>query len=861
MQSREIRNQFFDFFKKHRHTKVPSSSLVPAQDPTLLFINAGMNQFKDVFLGTETRSYSRAVTIQKCMRAGGKDSDLENVGRTNRHLTFFEMMGNFSFGDFFKEKAITLSWDFLTKQMKLPAEHLYVSVYLDDDEAYDIWKNVIQLPEERIIRLGKSENFWQMGDTGPCGPSSEIHLDRGPQNEADKHVKVGDDTDRFLEIWNLVFMQFDMQPDGSLQPLAQKSIDTGMGIERLSSIMQNTESVFETDLFTGIIEKIEAITGISYATAQGEQLSAFRVLADHIRSCCFSIADGITPANDGRGYVLRKIIRRATLFAQKLTEKNIFAELADPLIAKMDDIYPELQANRDFIVELLTQETEKFRETLEQGQQIFESYIKKSPNKTISGEDAFKLYDTYGFPVDLTQMLAKEHGYDVDIAGFEKAMEQQRQQSGKKAVYGDDQAHVGSSLATEFTGYREFQTRSQITGIIVDNAPQETVTAGQTCWIITDQSPFYVESGGQVSDTGVLFFAQGRADVGQVKHIGKTTAHKIHSPHDLSVGDEILLSVNKEHRLDATKNHTATHLLQAALKHFLGEHVKQSGSLVNSDYLRFDFTYHKTVTDEQIKAIEDMVNAKIMENVPLATERTTYQTAIDKGVTAIFGEKYNPEDVRIVDIPGFSAELCGGTHVTATGDIGCFKITSVTALSAGNRRATAVTGPAALATFQESYDIVKTVSQQFKTQPAELIDAIQEQQDKLKTTQQEAKKLRQQIYNLKISEWIAQVETINNIPFGYITIDIASGTELRDIGNQLMQKKPAFYFLESKTDGKSAFFAAMPKSMTEQVDLKTFASWLKEHGYKGGGSATQLQGGAQQSETQIQQKIKTWIKG
>ncbi len=663
MKSLEIRKKFFDFFKKLKHEEVPSSSLIPAQDPTLLFTNAGMNQFKDLFLGKEKRSYKKAVSIQKCMRAGGKHNDLQNVGFTNRHLTFFEMMGNFSFGDYFKKQALAYAWEFLTKDLKIPAEKLYVSVYKDDQESYDIWIKEIGLSPDRVIRLGAKDNFWQMGDTGPCGPCSEIFYDLGPP-AGKEGWHEGYDEDRYIEIWNNVFMQYNRQPDGTDLELTQKGVDTGMGLERLCSIMQDVPSVYETDLFMPIIEKIEELTGkkySSYAKATADKDSseikaAMRVLADHVRASCLAIADGGAPASDGRGYVLRKIIRRAALFERKLTNKSIFPQLAQFFINFMSPIYPELKVNEKLIVEILKTETEKFAHNLERGYAIVLDYISKNKDKKIiSGDQAFKLYDTYGFPLELVLVIAGEHGFTVDEDGFESEMEKQRAQSGKKTK--KHEVQLDPSIATKFTGYDELETQAIILAIIKDNELVNSAQKGEEIWIVPTKTPFFVECGGQVNDVGTVEFGDQKTSLIDLKKIDGAIAIKIIAPVDINVSDEIEQVVQSGNRIDIMNNHTATHLLQAALKQLLGNQVKQAGSVVNADYLRFDFTYHQALTPEQIKWLEDIVNEKIRANIPVSVENSTLKDAVGRGVLAIFGEKYNPEDVRVIDVPGLSAEL------------------------------------------------------------------------------------------------------------------------------------------------------------------------------------------------------------
>jgi len=859
MSHKDIREKFFRFFQDHGHEKITSSSLIPAEDPTLLFTNAGMNQFKDLFLGKEKRKYSRATTIQKCVRAGGKHNDLDNVGFTKRHCTFFEMMGNFSFGDYFKKEAIQYAWEFLTKVMEIPEDKLVVTVFKDDDEAYDIWHKEIGLPKKHIFRCGEKDNFWSMGDTGPCGPCSEILYDKGKEFGPDCN-DPNKCEERFLEIWNLVFMQYNRQSDGSLVPLKQTGVDTGMGLERIALVLQNKDTVYETDLLTPIIKKIEELSGLKYEKQPDNIKAAFNVLADHIRSSCLIIADGCTPSNEGRGYVLRKIIRRAALFDQKLGEKPIFPLLADTFIDYMGDIYPELKTNRKLIISLINHEIEKFAENLERGQQILEKYFKESKkDKKISGEQAFKLYDTFGFPYEITEIAANERGYSVDRKTFEKLMDQQRLQSGQKKDSEKLTVKIDSSIKTDFTGYDSLKTESSIQKLIKNNKLVEAVNEEDECWIIPKQSPFYVERGGQIGDEGLIIIDEDKIPALDIQTIDDAIAIKIHAPKKLKVGQTIIQEVDCR-RFGTRKNHSATHLLQAALIQLLGKQIKQAGSLVTPNYLRFDFNYHENLTPGMIKELEDIVNKKIWEDLPVTTKETTLAEARKTGVIAHFGEKYNPESVRIVQINNFSKELCGGTHVKSTGQIGCFKITDVSAISAGMRRITATTGRKALELFQSCFTTVKSVGQLFKVQPDEVYETIEQQIEQLKSLTKETKKLKKQLIKYQIPDYLKQAKTINNLPFLYLEQPDTSIDELREIAQTLTQTQTGFYFITSIADDKRNFAASITPSLKDKINLKEFSQMLNEKfKLRGGGSTTIIQGGGPLERDKLEATIKNWL--
>jgi alanyl-tRNA synthetase len=862
MNSRQIRNKFLQFFAKNGHEQVASSSLIPAQDPTLLFANAGMNQFKDLFLGLEKRSYNRAVSIQKCVRAGGKHNDLDNVGFTKRHLTFFEMMGNFSFGDYFKKDAIRFAWDFLTSEVGLDPATLYISIFETDDEAYDIWHNDVQVPANRIYRLGAQDNFWQMGDVGPCGPCTEIYIDRG---SAYGHADVaqcgpGCDCDRFLEVWNLVFMQFDRQQDGSFKPLKQTGVDTGMGLERICSVVQNQDSVYNTDIFASLLAEIEKQTGVVYKEQQGEMKAAFHVIADHIRSSTMIIADGCAPTNDGRGYVLRKIIRRAALFVQKLTDKNIFPELSHVVIEEFGDIYPELVTNKELIYTILKSEIEKFSANLARGKIILERYLEESQSsKIMTGEQAFKLYDTYGFPIELIGAVARERGYSVDMVGFDAEMEKQQNQSGKKVA--DELAQLEVNVTSEFTGYKELQTSSTVAALVVDNELVKTVQAGETVYVIAEKSPFFIVGGGQVPDQGWITVQGIETPISEVRFIGTAIAAKIVAPANISVGALVTSRVDKTWRTNAMKNHTGTHLLQAALIELFGKQIQQSGSLVHPDYLRFDFTYHQQLSAEDIKRVEDLVNEKIRQNIAVNIEYCSLKEAQQKGALAFFGEKYKPENVRMVKVDDFSVELCGGTHVPATGDIGTFKITESVALSAGHRRIFAVTGPKAIDLFQETFNAVKALSQDYKVQRENVLDAVAKQKEQLKSAQQEIKQLRQQLVISQIPVMLENIEQINNIPFLCVYDTGMSAEDMRALVTMLEQKQPGFYFVYNHglPHEPVSFYAAVSSQFAQAIDMKQFGAWLQTQGLRGGGSKNSIQGGGEKFNPQLGAAIKQWI--
>ncbi|MCK4265103.1 alanine--tRNA ligase [Candidatus Babeliales bacterium] len=860
MNSLEIRKKFLNFFEKNNHTVVPSSSLIPADDPTLLFANAGMNQFKDIFLGKETRSYTRATSIQKCVRAGGKHNDFDQVGFSERHLTFFEMMGNFSFGDYFKKETIQYAWTFLTKEMNFDPEKLYPSVFESDDESFKIWNEEIGLPKERIYKLGEKDNFWQMGDTGPCGPCSEIYYDRGETIGCKtKHCGPGCDCPRFTEIWNLVFMQYNKKTDGSLTPLKAKGVDTGMGFERLCMIAQGGNSIYESDIFQTIIKTIEKLTDAKYSSKNS---IPFHVLSDHVRSSCFIIADGGTPSNEGRGYVLRKIIRRAALFANKLSPReDLFPKLAQAFIKDFSPIYPELKKSEELIVKLLTSEIKRFLANLNSGEAIVEKYIQqtqKAGKNVLTGEQVFKLYDTYGFPLELTSAIAREKGLTVDVKGFEKNMQKQKEQSGKKILGKDFFLKIPENIKTKFVGDEELETTSKILFVQKEDG---------FLWIVVEKSPFYVESGGQVSDTGYVSINEKSYPVIDLKKQNSAIVVKISlektKTFDVKTGDIAHCVVDANLRMDVVKNHTATHLLHSALRQVLGIGIKQAGSLVEPDYLRFDFTYHEALTPKQIDTVEKLVNQKIQENIKTKVTITTLDKAKDAGAAAFFGEKYDPTNVRVVEIPGFSIELCGGTHTKSTGVIGAFKILSESALSTGIRRIVAVTGSKAIKVFQQSFRTIKILGEEFKVKPEEIVDTIKKLQKNYLETLTEIKKLKKRMLKGLTSQWQSEIQNVGKVPFLYLELEDLGNDELKSICSDLEKKTPGFYFLISKnaqTSDKINFIAYLSNKFIEIIDLNEFCKFIKEKlGLRGGGNKTLLQGGGNLSRD-LKPNLENWIK-
>lgn len=842
----DIRQKFIDYFKSHGHQAVASSSLVPADDPTLLFTNAGMNQFKDVFLGAEKRSYSRAVSSQRCVRAGGKHNDLENVGYTARHHTFFEMLGNFSFGDYFKKDAISFAWNFLTVELGLPKDKLLVTVYSEDDEAFDLWENHIGVPAEKIIRINTSDNFWSMGDTGPCGPCSEIFYDHGEHIWGGPPGTPEEDGDRFIEIWNLVFMQFNKQADGTMEPLPKPSIDTGMGLERISAILQNVHSNYEIDLFQNLIKATADITG-----AKDLEDKSLRVVADHIRSCGFLVCDGVMPGNEGRGYVLRRIIRRAVRHGYQLGAKDIFFyKLVAALVQEMGEFYPELADQQPVIEKVLRVEEEQFSKTLERGMNMLNDTLSSLEGDTIPGEVVFKLYDTYGFPVDLTNDVAREHNVKIDEAGFEKAMEAQRARAQKASNFG---ANYNDLLKVEhetaFTGYTDVEGEANVVELIHDNQFCESLTDGQEGVVVLDQTPFYAESGGQAGDRGVLKVANGEFIVTDTQKMGNAFAHKGKVVGEIRKGEKAAAAIDNSNREAVKQNHSATHLLHAALREILGEHVTQKGSLVEAQRLRFDFSHFEGVTAEQLLTIENRVNEEIRANHALQTELMELDEAKASGAMALFGEKYD-EKVRVVTMGPFSVELCGGTHVKRTGDIGLFKIVSESGIASGVRRIEAITGATAVEFVQQQQIQLQTAAGLLKTDVSGLIDRIGVLQTQTKELEKALSAAKQKLASQQGADMLGQTIEINGVKVLISELEGVESKALRGMMDDLKNRIGEGIVVLGMADGaKVSLIVGVTKQLTGKVKAGELVNFIASQvGGKGGGRPDMAQAGGSQPE-------------
>ena len=855
MKTSEIRQKFLSFFQERGHEVVPSSSLIPANDPTLLFTNAGMVQFKDVFTGKETRPYTSATSSQRCVRAGGKHNDLENVGYTARHHTFFEMLGNFSFGDYFKEEAIKYAWELLTQVYGLPAEKLWVTVYHEDDEAYAIWKDQVGVPAERIIRIGDkggryvSDNFWQMADTGPCGPCSEIFYDHGPEVWGGPPGSPDEDGDRYIEVWNLVFMQFDRDAEGNLHPLPKPCVDTGMGLERISAVLQHVHSNYEIDLFQHLIQAAARETG-----ATDLNNNSLKVIADHIRACSFMIVDGVIPSNEGRGYVLRRIVRRALRHGHKLGQNNpFFFRLVADLAAHMGAAYPELIQQQSRIEQILKQEEERFSETLEHGMKILEAALTELPKDgVLDGQTLFTLYDTYGFPVDLTADICRERQVEVDLDGFEQAMQRQREMaraSGKFKTAVADLRYDG--VETRFEGYDHLNTTGIVTALYVDGSAVTAVAEGQEAIVVLDVTPFYAESGGQVGDTGVIQTTAGAFDVQDTQKIQANVFghHGVVTQGELKVGDAVTAQVNAQHRQHTIRNHSATHLMHKALKLVLGDHVQQRGSLVDADKTRFDFAHDSALTAEQIAQVEAIVNAEVLANQPVAAQLMTFDEAVSGGAVALFGEKYGDE-VRVLDI-GFSRELCGGTHVQRTGDIGLFKIVSEGGVAAGVRRIEAITGENALAWVQKREATLQQAASSLRTQPEKLSERLAQLQNQLRELERERDQLKDKLAASAGQDLAAQAITLaNGAQLLVANVPGADPKSLRTTVDQLKDKlKSAVVLLATAKDDKVSLVAGVTADLNKQVKAGELIGMVAAQvGGKGGGRPDMAMGGGTDPE-------------
>jgi len=852
MKSAEIREAFLRFFEEKGHTRVASSSLIPANDPTLLFTNAGMNQFKDCFLGLEKRAYTRATTSQKCVRAGGKHNDLENVGYTARHHTFFEMLGNFSFGDYFKRDAIHYAWEFLTsdKWLNLPKEKLWVTVYASDDEAYDIWTKEVGVPAERMVRIGDnkgapyaSDNFWAMGDTGPCGPCTEIFFDHGEHIWGGPPGSPEEDGDRYIEIWNNVFMQFNRTADGVLHPLPAPSVDTGMGLERISAVLQHVNSNYEIDLFQSLLNAAADAIGCA-----NEAQASLKVVADHIRSCGFLIADGVTPSNEGRGYVLRRIIRRACRHGNKLGAKgSFFHRIVAALVAEMGDAFPELKQQQAHIERVLKNEEEQFAKTLEQGLKILEQDLAGLAGSVIPGEVVFKLYDTYGFPVDLTGDIARERNLSLDEEGFEREMQAQRERARSASAFGMDyNSLVTVEGETRFLGYQGTSRSGQVLALFKEGMVVDSLSAGEEGVVVLDQTPFYAESGGQIGDCGYLEAQALRFDVRDTSKAGGAFLHHgIVDSGTLTVGAQVEATVDASVRQATALNHSATHLLHAALREILGEHVSQKGSLVDSQRLRFDFSHFEAIKPEQLRALEDRVNAEIRRNSAVEIEETDIDTAKAKGAMALFGEKYG-DSVRVLTMGGgFSVELCGGTHVNRTGDIGLFKITSEGGVAAGVRRIEAVTGAQALAYLNDAEDQLKEAASLVKGSRENLLDKLGGILERNRQLEKELEQLKAKAASAAGNDLAASAVEVNGVRVLAARQDGLDGKALLALVDQLKNKLgSAVILLGGVQDDKVVLVAGVTQDLTSRLkagDLMKQAAAAV--GGKGGGRPDMAQGG------------------
>lgn len=874
MKTTEIRQKFLQFFQSKGHTIVSSSSLVPGNDPTLLFTNSGMVQFKDVFTGKDSRPYKRATSSQRSVRAGGKHNDLENVGYTARHHTFFEMLGNFSFGDYFKRDAIAFAWEMLTGVYALPKEKLWVTVYQEDDEAYAIWEKEIGVPPERIIRIGDnkgaryaSDNFWQMADTGPCGPCTEIFYDHGSEIWGGPPGSPQEDGDRYIEIWNLVFMQFERDAAGNMTPLPKPCVDTGMGLERIAAVLQHVHSNYEIDLFVALIAAAARETG-----TQDLANNSLKVIADHIRACCFLVVDGVIPSNEGRGYVLRRIIRRALRHGYQLGQsKPFFYKMVPDLVKQMGDAYPELANNAARVEQVLRQEEERFGETLEHGMKILDAALaalpvaQKDQAQILDGNTLFTLYDTYGFPVDLTADICRERGVDVDQTGFDVAMDRQRDQARAAGKFKMAEGLVYSGDQTVFEGYDHLQRAGKVLALYVGGAAVERVAAGQDAIVVLDQTPFYAESGGQVGDTGCLTSSSTQFEVRDTQKIqpGVFGHHGRLTSGTLSVGDTVTASVDTEQRMRTVRNHSATHLMHKALREVLGGHVQQRGSLVDGDKTRFDFAHDAPLSEQEIARVEAIVNAEVLRNQAAVAQTMSYDDAVKGGAVALFGEKYG-DNVRVLDI-GFSRELCGGTHVARTGDIGLFKVITEGGVAAGVRRIEAVTGANALAWVQHLNATVQRAAAALKTQPAELPERIGLLQDQLKAVEKELEQARAKLAS---NAGNALTEAAIEMPAGFkLLVTEVKGVDPKDLRSMVDQlkdrlKSAVVLLATASTDGKISVVAGVTADLNAKIKAGELVGFVAgQIGGKGGGRPDMAMGGGTDlaSLASSLASVKAWV--
>ncbi len=862
MKGSEVRKKFIEYFKSHGHSPVKSSSLIPKSDPTLLFTNAGMVQFKNVFTGTEKRDYKRATSSQKCVRAGGKHNDLDNVGYTARHHTFFEMLGNFSFGDYFKEDAINFGWDLLTNGYGITSEKLFVTVYKDDNEAFNIWKKKIGVPESRIKRLGEKDNFWQMGDTGPCGPCSEILIDQGEEFGCGKaDCAVGCDCDRYLELWNLVFMQYEKDASGNMNPLPNPSIDTGMGLERVSAILQGVKSNYETDLLRDIISGIEELSSKEYLSDESTKVS-MRVIADHSRAVAFLISDGVFPSNEGRGYVLRRILRRAVRHSKFLGINDPFLYKVLPYVNKvMGEVYPELVERADFAAEVVKNEEVRFLETIDRGLDLLNEEVEKldKKNKILSGDVVFKLYDTYGFPVDLTEDLTKNKSIKIDFEGFEEEMEKQKTKS-RKAWKGSGEEDfiqiynefISGGLITDFVGYSKLESDSVITAIIKNGLPVDSADKGEEVEVLVDVTPFYGESGGQIGDRGNIVGPGFEAQVVDTKKPFPTLfVHRcVVDKGSMWVGDKVKMKVDPEFRKNVIAHHTSTHILHAVLKEILGTHVNQAGSLVTSDKLRFDFSHYSAIPEKDISNIEDIANERIRRDDKLEIKYDVpYDEAVKDGATAIFEEKYG-DSVRVVSIGDYSKELCGGTHVDSTGEIGLLKIATETASSAGVRRIEALCGEAAWNFVKDQNFILKQVSSSLKVPQSDLVTRLNKLLDENAFLQKELESFKSKELHNETGKLTDDIEEINGINFLATVVSVTNANELRSIWDDLKQKiKSGVVVFAAKDVNKALLLVGVTKDLTDKYHAGNMVKELAEIiGGKGGGRPDMAQAGGSKPE-------------